>query len=130
MSIDLFGRQLKSVSSDTTRGPPGLGFKLTSDGHFDLENKRLCIVADATDLQDAVNVKVLRKVVSDELENFFTIINAQKREIDEISSNNQLIYTDIEQKLLSINKNISTLSLQVDAIEKELLSVKKNGEQA
>ena len=36
------------------RGPAGAGFKLTSDGNFDLENKKLTNVADATSSNEAV----------------------------------------------------------------------------
>lgn len=123
MSIDVFGRQL--THNDATRGPPGLGFKLTNDGHFDIENRRLCVVADAADLQDAVNVKVLRKFVSDELDKIFKIVNAQRLEVHEISSNNQLIYTDLEQKLNNIEKNISALSVKFQNIEQEISQLKK-----
>lgn len=48
MSVDVFGRQfmgrpgIKSVSS---RGPPGKGFKITTNGQYDMDNKRLCNVA-------------------------------------------------------------------------------------
>ena len=36
------------------RGPAGAGFKLTSDGNFDLENKKLTNVADATSNNETV----------------------------------------------------------------------------
>ena len=36
------------------RGPAGAGFKLTSDGNFNLENKKLTNVADATQQNEAV----------------------------------------------------------------------------
>ena len=36
------------------RGATGAGFKLTSDGNYDLENKKLTNVADATKQDDAV----------------------------------------------------------------------------
>ena len=119
MSIDVFGRQL--IRTEVTRGPPGRGFKLTSDGQFDLENKRLCAVADALELQDAVNVKFLRKVISAELEKIFKIVEAQKQEIEEIHSNNNLFYSVLEQKFNAINHNITTLQNKVKTLEQELI---------
>ena len=42
-------------------GLPGIGFKLTDDGNFDLDEKRLTDVADSIDEGDAVNLKVLKE---------------------------------------------------------------------
>ena len=42
-------------------GLPGVGFKLTDDGNFDLDEKRLTDVADSIDEGDAVNLKVLKE---------------------------------------------------------------------
>ena len=58
MSIDVFGRHLGS--SKVAKGPPGIGFNLTKTGNFDLEQKKLCNVADAVDDSDAVNLNILR----------------------------------------------------------------------
>ena len=44
----------QSVGGKGTRGPAGAGFKLTSDGDFDLENKKLTNVANATGGNEAV----------------------------------------------------------------------------
>ena len=47
---------LPSSSSTTTpqRGLPGVGFKLTDDGNYDIDGKRLTNVADSIDDSDAV----------------------------------------------------------------------------
>lgn len=123
MSIDVFGRKL--TQNDGSRGPPGTGFKLTDDGQFDLENKRLCLVADAADLQDAVNLQVLRQVVDKELEKVFKIVEAQKKEVAEISSSTKLIIEDIERKLKNISESVSKLSKKKDTVEPSRL--KRNG---
>ncbi|XP_043469606.1 uncharacterized protein LOC122503211 [Leptopilina heterotoma] len=39
-------QEFKSTET-SNRGPPGLGFKLTAEGDFNIENKKLCNVADA-----------------------------------------------------------------------------------
>ena len=41
-------------------GPPGIGFKLTDDGNYNIDGKRLTNVADSTDDNDVVNLKVLK----------------------------------------------------------------------
>ena len=42
------------VGKQGPRGRPGIGFKLTSDGNYDLENKKMTNVADATANDEAV----------------------------------------------------------------------------
>ena len=44
----------QSVGGKGPRGPAGAGFKLTSDGNFNLESKELTNVADATGGNEAV----------------------------------------------------------------------------
>ena len=46
--------QSQSVGGKGPRGPAGSGFKLTRDGNFNLENKKLTNVADATANDEAV----------------------------------------------------------------------------
>ena len=52
---------LSSTSSSTMspqRGLPGIGFKLTDDGDYDIDGKRLTNVADSINDSDAVSLKV------------------------------------------------------------------------
>ena len=50
-----------SVGGKGPRGATGAGFKLTSDGNYDLENKKLTNVADATNNSEAVTKSQLDK---------------------------------------------------------------------
>ena len=43
------------------KGQPGVGYKLTSGGNFDIDGKRLTDVADSIDDGDVVNLKVLKE---------------------------------------------------------------------
>ena len=55
---------LPSTSSSTMspqRGLPGIGFKLTDDGDYDIDGKRLTNVADSIDDSDAVSLKLLKE---------------------------------------------------------------------
>lgn len=63
MSVDVFGRQLIQ-SKEVIRGPPGIGFSLTKESDFDIQNKRLCNVNAAVDPTDAVNLKALQALDS------------------------------------------------------------------
>ena len=42
-------------------GSPGIGFKLTADGNYDIDNKRLTNLAESVDDNDAVSLKVLKE---------------------------------------------------------------------
>ena len=57
MSVDVFGWNL--VKSEGNRGPPGVGFKVTTDGHYDIENKKLCTVAEPQQPSDVVNLEII-----------------------------------------------------------------------
>lgn len=71
MSIDVFGRQLNPADHNCgPPGPPGIGFKYTNSGQFDLENKRLCNVGDAIKPTDAINLNSLKIYVANENKKF------------------------------------------------------------
>ena len=55
---------LSSPTTSSTHGPPGppgVGYKLTADGNFDIDKKRLTNVAESVDDNDAVSLKVLKE---------------------------------------------------------------------
>ena len=45
------------------QGPPGVGYKITDDGNYDIDGKRLTNLADSTDDSDAINLKVLKEMI-------------------------------------------------------------------
>jgi hypothetical protein len=57
MTIDKFGRH---TAKERLRGPKGEGFKLTEDGSYDMENKRLVNVSDPTQESDCANLKTVQ----------------------------------------------------------------------
>lgn len=61
MSVDKFGRYETSVLRSKMRGPPGMGFKTTADGDYDMQSKRLRMVGDPTDVNDAVTVNFVNE---------------------------------------------------------------------
>lgn len=84
MSVDKFGRH--TIVSKGVRGPKGDGFEYTTDGNFDIQQKKLCNVADATEKNDSVNLNTLKNSV----ENCMSLIN------DKITKSNKTIAEDIQ----------------------------------
>ena len=68
MGVDVFGR--RTEKPEATRGPPGIGYKLTEDEQFDVENKRICNLAAAVDKGDAVNLKTLQQAIKEQHKTF------------------------------------------------------------
>lgn len=64
MSVDKFGRHSDGLKVKGAKGPPGNGFKLTSDGNFDVDNKLLCNVGDAVGDKDAINKGTLDQALT------------------------------------------------------------------
>lgn len=89
MSVDVFGRQLRGGRSEIksglpgSRGPPGDGFKLTVDGQYDIDNKRLCNIADPVEENDAVSVKVMQNIVKQEIRILHQIMSSLRNSIDD-----------------------------------------------
>lgn len=57
-TIDKFGRKRK-WGGNVIRGPPGNGFKLTKDGHYDMQRKILKNTSEPIDKSDCVTVSYL-----------------------------------------------------------------------
>lgn len=53
MTIDKFGRSSKSSNEKDIKGPKGDGFNLTTDGHYDINGKRLTNLGDVLEPFDA-----------------------------------------------------------------------------
>lgn len=109
MSIDVFGRQL--VHADAPRGPPGLGFKLTSDGNFDLENRKLCNVDNATEQDDAVNLKSVKKMINQEAEK---IVQELESVVNDKIINIEAEFSRINSKLSDIQEKLQILDSLVN----------------
>ena len=87
MSIDVFGNPLNrtAVSNRGPPGPagtPGAGFKLTSDGNYDIEGKRFCNVTEAIVQNDAVNLKLVQRIVLNEIRTVHEVTSSLRSEID------------------------------------------------
>lgn len=63
MSINVFGHIFRKSEGDN-RGHPGIGYKITSDGQYNIENKRLCNVGDPKEINDVINLVTLQKEIN------------------------------------------------------------------
>ena len=104
MSVDAFGRTLKRSKGE--RGPPGVGYKLTSDGHYDIENRKLCNLADPSQSGDAVNLKILKTLIESEIKDVFQITSSLREEIDNLTF-------EIKKHRLEIDENIRKLNFTI-----------------
>ena len=77
------------------RGPPGIGFSLTADEHYNIRNKRLTNVSDPVDYHDAAT----KKFVTDLL----------KKKAGTIYVNNELA---------ALKKGVKVLESTVDKLQK------------
>jgi len=46
------------------RGPPGVGFKLTDNGDYDIQYKKIVNLANGTNSQDAINKSHLHNAIA------------------------------------------------------------------
>src|SRR5262245_6296122 len=104
------------------KGVPGVGFKLTNDGNFDLEDRKLVNVKDPTENTDATNLSYVKNncFIKDEDMNLngksiygltgdikYAGQAANKKYVDENTVNKKYI----DDKALTYNDKYSTISL-------------------
>ena len=113
MVLNKFGQSdtaaATSSSSALTRGPRGIGFKFTSEGDYDIENKRLKLVREPLDHTDAVNKQYLDEAIATyskdltskltDLEKFKSIAETQ------LSKGGQTVNT-LEEHINKLNEKI------------------------
>ncbi len=100
MGVDVFGR--RTEKPEATRGPPGIGYKLTQEGQFDVENKRICNLAAPVDRGDAVNLKTLQHVIKEQQK---AIQDQQKAFEVKISESFSAFKAEVEEVLIQYTKN-------------------------
>lgn len=127
MSVDVFGRSLER--SGGSRGPPGVGFKVTSEGHYDMDNKKLCNIANAEHMDEAVNLRVLHRmhtVIFQELNTKITdLINDLKDLADRTTTVEETV-KNYGPKIESIIEIITRLSVKLDPIDLRVSTSEKN----
>lgn len=121
MSVDKFGRHESSLVREVLRGPPGEGFQLTQDGHYDLRGKRLCNIADPIHKDEAVNLGTIRTFTMncETNEDMFDaknkkIIHVANAEKDSDAVNRKFVLGAIKQLKQDIYEKIDKLKSKVN----------------
>lgn len=102
MSLDVFRRHFGKATATASRGPPGLGFKVTTDGGYDIDGKRICNVAKAVGEQGAVNLKLARHILQNEVRLVYTVTSRLRSSIDDLNISMQNIEGRINERLKKI----------------------------
>ena len=126
-SIDVFGQQLIRYTVPQ-RGPPGVGFRFTVDGNYDLEAKRLCFVANPERPTDAATLQTVQDIV----QNVSIALNQQLNDLEAKLQNFERVLNRIEEDgrsafMLSYEnaKFISNLDGRLQTLERNELQ--RNG---
>lgn len=82
MSVDVFGRKLDK--KEGSRGPPGVGYKITEDGQYDADNKRISNVAYPHKANDAVNLDFLSQLIEAEIHTLKSEITRMQKNIKDL----------------------------------------------
>ena len=137
MSVDIFGRQLGEIrrirGQASTRGPPGIGFKLTVDGHFDINQKRLCNVGYPADDTDAIPLQILKNVIKEQVDHLNEEISSTRVNI---TNHNVMIqsviadrrkykkqndtFTDTDQQMTSSIIHLDKKAVELDQLSNQI----------
>ena len=120
--VDKFGSTSDSFNSDmVVRGRPGIGFKLTEDGDFDLGNKRICYIAIPVGETDAICKKYhdqqMASVITTTKENMKKEKESVIRELSDITY-------QLNQSIETVSMGVLTLNNETDENQKQLSSTK------
>lgn len=118
MSVDKFGQYSSSSEfkprASIDRGQPGIGFRINSDGNFDLEGKLLTNLSiEPVKENDAVTKKYVDLRVEDirsTLISFSTQISTIPNIINDLTILNQTV-KNIERDLASLNQRANNISI-------------------
>ena len=97
-----------NVVGGGVRGPPGVGFKLTADGNYDIDNKQLKNIKDGTDNNDAVNKNQMEHYIENGDLDIQGSINFRRGSISIDGTNSQISAADLNKFYPTSANNIIT----------------------
>ena len=115
MSVDKFGRFSKRARLSVSSGAQG--FKLTADGDYDVENKRIKNLENPVENHDAINKRYIDNQI-DALENLITIqleamgtsiknrIDSLQTSVDDTSKTTTNSFDDLTAVVNGVNDNL------------------------
>lgn len=129
------------VTGKGKRGEPGVGFKPTVDGNYDMENKKLTNIDEGASSSDAVNKHQLETALNDkhdntgniDLKDAYNIINSKPQTVAELVKHydNLISYRDGREVFVSRNDSLE-MKADLDLGKHFIYNVKKaiNDDQA
>ena len=121
MSVDVFGRHLNASLHTGSRGPPGEGFKKTTNGHFDLDGRKLRNVGDPEEDQDGATLGAVRVIVDNRISSLRQNIAQLRQDYDQFKIAHESEINKIRTDVRNIQHNIQSLrelvNIQRDIIQ-------------
>ena len=114
---------LKSqTSGQGERGRPGVGFNLTSDGNYDMVNKKLANLADGTNPTDAITLQQLdavdfQTITRDiDLQDTYNVINSKQKTFNEMNArrNTLVCFEDVRDVFVSRKESVFPMASYLD----------------
>lgn len=122
MSVDVFGRTLKKI--EVTRGPRGIGYKLTENGHFDAEGKRLCNLSVPLEPNDSVDLQTLKNLIGSEVKSLYDITKRLQSDVDDLNTLLNSYKSEIKD---AVQKKVAELTLVVEDHATVLEDLRESG---
>jgi len=131
MTDNAFGlnywRELKKRNSvKFVTGPPGVGFKLTNDGNYDVQDKKIVNLNNPEDEKDVVNLKFLQEYHNSQKQDIFQKVKEFKTDVDQLQEivkqqnekmvQSKLLYETNLQNVNVINNKVKFLSSRLSFI--------------
>ena len=88
--------------------PPGFGCKLTIDGQYDVENNRLCNVAESREPNHAANLSLVKRLIEQQLAVLLRITTKQREDLADLHLKIEILQDQVERILKNIEKNVET----------------------
>jgi len=123
MSVDIFGRKLSKGDNKTIYGSLSLGFKLTDDNHYDMDNKRLCSVAKPESVNDAVSLSVMNTSIKHEVEKFQKQLSEHSKIISELTAQLKTLKEESRMNAVYIDSFVKSCTDDLEQLKKQMLNV-------
>ena len=115
-------------------GASGTGFNLTSDGNYDMTNKKLTNMAKGTASSDAITKNQLDTAVGNkhsndqniDLKNTYNVINSNRLTYDEMGANGGTLvcYEDVREVFVSRKESVFPMETYLDMANQFIYNVK------
>ena len=115
-------------------GSPGIGFNLTSDGNYDMVNKKLANVAEGTASRDAITKNQLDTAIGNkhgndqniDLKDTYNVIKSKQQTFNEVNANrNTLVcYEDVRGVFVSRKESVFPMATHLDMGTNYIYNVK------